>query len=257
MDKKTKLPEELLGDSEATLRLVDALLDDLREGDEIVRDESERIAGVIKSVSNSPSALAQLPKILLRAYAEIRGALETLRRSRGVLERATVERIQRTQANLREVSSATEKAASDMLDGLDRALLLIDRLDSCADPVLGEEADTEDASEIRTELRDELFHLISSLQFQDITSQQLRYASGVLTEIESRLVAIANLFDSGLAELDLVEDESGEDAGATSAQPRAPSDDSDTYDPAATMDDPEGRQAIADEIFMVSDPKDE
>lgn len=256
MDKKTKLPEELLGDSEATLRLVDALLDDLREGDEIVQDESERIAGVIENVSTSPSALAQLPEILLRAYSEIRGALETLRRSRGVLEKATLERIQRTQENLQEVSSATEKAATDMLDGLDRALLLIDRLDSTADSALEGDGDEQDASEIRTELRDELFHLISSLQFQDITSQQLRYASGVLAEIESRLVSIADLFDVGLSELDSPAGQDVEELTGAEEGPVARPDD-DTYDPAATMLDPESRQALADEIFTTPGTSDD
>ena len=33
------------------------------------------------------------------------------------------------------------------------------------------------------------------MQFQDITSQQLNYASAVLTEMESRLANIASVFD--------------------------------------------------------------
>lgn len=250
MTRKPRLSEDLLDDSEATLRLVDSLLDDLREGDEIVKAETERMAGLVDEITTSPSVLAMLPEVLLRAYSEIKVALESLRQSRGVLEQATLERIQRTQESLHDISSATEKAATDMLDGLDRALLLIDRLDSSADPALADSGDAaaEDASAIRTELRDELFHLISSLQFQDITAQQLRFASGVLAEIEERLVSIAELFNLGLAELDTT----GADAVSS---PRSEPGGDGSYDPSATMRDPESRQALADEIFTSSSPK--
>jgi chemotaxis regulatin CheY-phosphate phosphatase CheZ len=237
--RKTRISDDLLDDSEATLRLVDSLLDDLREGEEIVTTESERMVGTVTELATGPSVLAQLPAVLLRAHTEIKKALESLRQSRGFLERATLERVQRTQENLQAVSNATEKAATDMLDGLDRALLLIDRLDNSADPALageGTAAEIEDAGTIRTELRDELFHLISSLQFQDITAQQLRYASGVLQEIEDRLVAIAELFDIGIAELD--------GAAPTSENTRQ-----ETYDASASMTGAEERQALADEIF--------
>jgi chemotaxis regulatin CheY-phosphate phosphatase CheZ len=248
--RKIGLSEDLLDDSEATLRLVDSLLDDLREGGDIVKLEGERMAGVVAEVTDAPSVLSQLPNVLLRAYSEINVALESLRQSRGVLERATLERVQRTQENLRAVSSATEKAATDMLDGLDRALLLIDRLDSSADPELAA-GTCEDAGAIRGELRDELFHLIGNLQFQDITSQQLRYASGVLEEIEERLVAIADLFHVGLAQLDGSGDTPADQSAAARKDPEESLRDNDTFDPAATMLDADKRQAVADEIFTV------
>src|SRR5690606_39679526 len=73
-----------------------------------------------------------LPRILLRAHAEISQVLESLRRSRGILERTTMERLQKTQSKLREVSSATENVSSGMLDGLDRALALVDKLEEDA-----------------------------------------------------------------------------------------------------------------------------
>lgn len=266
--RKTRISEDLLDDSEAALRLVDSLLDDLRDGDEIEAAEGVEpgtvraaemgtgstsvgaaagtaaagVAATGVADDDGSSALAQLPEVLLRAQAEIKVALESLRHSRGFLERTTLERVQRTQQHLQEVSSTTEQAATDMLDGLDRALFLIDRLDSCADPALADGSDAaaaevEDAAAIRTELRDELFHLISNLQFQDITSQQLRYASGVLEEIETRLLEIAELFNVGLAELG---------TGAASAPTTAQTE---TYDPSATMLGAKERQAVADEIF--------
>jgi chemotaxis regulatin CheY-phosphate phosphatase CheZ len=228
MTSKTRLSGELLDDSAATLRLVDSLLDELREGEEIVIEEGKRVHRVIQELAIRPTGLAQLPNVLLRAYSEIVGALETLRQSRGVLERATVERVHRTHQKLQEVSSATELAATDMLDGLDRALALIDRMES-DQPGEGEQA--------RGELRDELFRLIGCLQFQDITAQQLRFASNVLEEIEGRLAAIADLFDMSLSGVEGEAGEGGSQAGGT------------TFDPAASMLNAENRQAVADLIF--------
>jgi chemotaxis regulatin CheY-phosphate phosphatase CheZ len=191
-------------------------------------EEGNRVQRVIQDLAIRPTGLAQLPHVLLRAYSEIVGALETLRQSRGVLERATVERVHRTHQKLQEVSSATEMAASDMLDGLDRSLALIDRMES-EQPAEGEQA--------RGELRDELFRLIGCLQFQDITAQQLRFASNVLEEIEGRLAAIADLFDVSLSG---VKEEGSESGAATGGA---------TFDPAASMLNAEDRQAVADLIF--------
>lgn len=228
MTNKTRLSGELLDDSAATLRLVDSLLDELREGEEVVIEEGKRVQRVIQDLAIRPTGLAQLPHVLLRAYSEIVGALETLRQSRGVLERATVERVQRTHQKLQEVSSATEMAASDMLDGLDRSLALIDRL---------EDGEPGEGEQVRGELRDELFRLIGCLQFQDITAQQLRFASNVLEEIEGRLAAIADLFDMSLSGVDEEGSESGAQGSGT------------TFDPAASMLNAEDRQAVADLIF--------
>ena len=47
--------------------------------------------------------------------------IDSLRKSRGLLEQAAMERLKSTHERLAEVSSATEMAATGMLDGLDRA----------------------------------------------------------------------------------------------------------------------------------------
>ena len=78
--------------------------------------------------------LAAMPLILQRANAEIAGVLRALRDCRTQLEAATHDRLDVTRAKLREVTSATELATTDILDGLDRASGLIDRLDSAAAP---------------------------------------------------------------------------------------------------------------------------
>lgn len=231
-----KPPSELLYDSEAALRLVDGALQDI--GD-IGVDEAQQ--GALRQVPNgahaatglAPLGLVALSDLMARGYREILGVLDSLRQSRHFLERATVDKLQHTHDKLREVSSATETAATDILNGLDRANVMIDDLDAIA----AEKGKDQRSSAIRTALRDELFTLMGHMQFQDITSQQLNYASAVLTEMEERLAAIARVFDSsfvqGLEPLPEISVNNG---------PR-------NYDPEATTKNREERQAIADSII--------
>ena len=75
------------------------------------------------------------------------------------------------------VTTATERAATGMLDGLDRAIAVVAELELEA----GENGDLERRARY-TALREELYGVISFLQFQDVTSQQLQYAASVLRE---------------------------------------------------------------------------
>ena len=69
-------------------------------------------------------------------------------------------------------------------------LTLVERVDTIADRATGED--------LRGPLRDELFEVMGCLQFQDITSQQLSYASSILFEMESRLAKLSDAFDPRL-----------------------------------------------------------
>jgi hypothetical protein len=207
-------------ESEAALRLVDKELDDLRKG----AQEPQRFVNV---------SLADLPVILERANGQIRAVLAHLRETRHALQSTTFEKLSTTHDKIKEVTSATEDAAINIMDACDRANQIVDELDS-VDSV--EEPDRAKAAELRATLRDELFMMMGALQFQDITSQQLTHASSVLVEMESRLADVAKLFDSSfspdrpLATLHGLPDER-------------------TYDPNATIKNAEERQGIADEIF--------
>ena len=231
----TKPANDVLYDSEAALRLVDSALSELRGIAPGVLEEGEPHEGADAAHrtagEDDPGALAALPRMLLKAYSEIISVLECLKQSRGVLERATVERLQHTHEKLREVSSTTESAATNMLDGLDRALGLIDRLDAESAP----EA-SENAPALRGQLRDELFAMMSHLQFHDITTQQLNYTSSVLTDMERRLAQVAQVFDPRSFGVELPQ------AAETSGAPVA-------FDPGATVENADVRQALADEIF--------
>ena len=92
-----------------------------------------------------------------------------------------------------EVSSATEMATSELLDGLDRALLLVDQLE------VGPSSSDDDADP-RDDLREELHTLVTVLQFQDTTKQQLGNASTVLEERMLRLAEVFDLSDGTLVD---------------------------------------------------------
>ena len=210
---------ELYYDTETALRMVDG--------------EMREMTGEVRGTRTAPTApsLAALPFILERANEEIQAVLGNLRESRDALESlecATVERLQHTSEKLREVTSATEVAATDILDALDRAGATVDALE-----VADHADDKPRAQELRDELRVEIFGMMSALQFQDITTQQLTYAASVLTDMEGRLLTIAKLFDPNAA------------TGRLIAAP-----DPQTYDPNATTRNVERRQALADEVFV-------
>lgn len=223
---------ELLYDSEATLRLVDHELDALREFSASAMPEG---AATSPEDDEAPtSSLAMVPMILQRANAEIVNVLQSLRHCRSQLESATTDKLQLTHEKLREVTSATEVAATDILDGLDRAQVLVDDLDADA----AEHGGTEKGADLRNRLRDEIFMITGCLQFQDITNQQISYASSVLNEMESRLGEIARMFDPrryGAPEL-----------------PPAPAPEQCTFSPDASLRNAEYRQHVADSIFTAT-----
>lgn len=229
----------VLHDSEATLRQVEEVLEGL--GGESSLEQFDR---QITEIEDAPTGLQDLVSILVSTYGEIMRTIDSLRSSRGLLEQAAVDRLQRTNAKIAEVSSATEVAATDMLDGLDRALVLIDRLEEDEKGASEERADRD---ALRNELRDELHLLMNLLQFQDITSQQLGYASGVLADIENRMVRLAKVFDvrgfSGAPGADF------EEASAAPVRAQLEAQDSAHCDPEASTLNAGGRQAVADAIF--------
>jgi chemotaxis regulatin CheY-phosphate phosphatase CheZ len=227
---------ELLYDSEAALRLVDSAIEEIREPEGRRAAESNTRGSELRdalAAANGPLGLLGLSQVLARSYTEIVSVLGSLRESRNTLERSTVERIQATHAKLREVSNATEVAATDILNGLERSLALVDQMDQKAT-----EGDARSESDLRQTLRDELFALMGCMQFQDITAQQLNYASSVLTEMEDRLAELARVLDPAtFGTLRLPRN--------TPVKPNGPV----TFDPAASTENAEARQAAADEIF--------
>ncbi len=184
--------------------------------------------------SLAAGAVLRLPGTLLKAYAEICQVLGNLRESRDAIRQATVDKLQHTTAKLAEVSSATEVAATGILDGVDRAIVLVDELDTL------DESKCQRALDVRLLLRDELFQVQSFLQFQDITTQQLNHAASILVEVERRLLGLAQTLDpAGMGLPGAFVDEHAPDAHI--------------FDPHATLNDADIRQALADSIFRPSE----
>lgn len=176
---------DVLYDSETMLRLVDSELEELREdasGPELVGNQ----VGVLLAV-------------MQRASSEIAQVLCTLHTSREALEGVTLQEIHDSATKLHEVSSATELAATRMMDGLERAHVLVDRLDDLESNAHDDDT-AGDARSVRERLSDELFAVMGSLQFQDITSQQLGHVAQMLSDIERRLHATSSLLSGGRAE---------------------------------------------------------
>jgi hypothetical protein len=213
---------DVLYDSETMLRLVDSELEELRE-DVHNPDLAGNQVGVLLSV-------------MQRASSEIAQVLCTLHTSREALEGVTLQEIRDSALKLTEVSRATEVAATRMMDGLERVHDLVDRLDE-----IGSQDDSTDntqkSSEVRARLRDELFAIMGSLQFQDITSQQLGHVSQMLCDIERRLHATSSLLSGGRSEAVIIAGE------------RLP-----TFSESASTQHSFERQATADSIFWGGPP---
>jgi hypothetical protein len=122
-----------------------------------------------------------------QACSELTRALGGIQRSRQTLARYHVDRLEKGQAKLSEVSSATESATTALLNGLDRSLGLIDQI--AAAP--GRSTPAVEA------LREETNALYSLLQFQDITTQQLAGVATLLDDIADRVTHALELLDRG------------------------------------------------------------
>jgi chemotaxis regulatin CheY-phosphate phosphatase CheZ len=159
--------------------------------------------------------------------------LESLRAGQQVLQAAAVEKLHNTNEKLHEISSATETAATDIMDGLDRAFVLLDQLEG---PDVGPRG-----AEIGGHVRDELFQVMTHLQFQDITTQQLNHAASIIQDMEHYLDEFAELFDVTTFG-SMREPEAERAQGYVRA-----------FDPCATTRDAEKRQAIVDQLLTVAE----
>ncbi|MDB4878230.1 MAG: hypothetical protein JWM41_4676 [Gemmatimonadetes bacterium] len=217
-------PEELLYDSEASLRLVDHAIEELStSGADLDRDA--RI--LLEHAIAQPGGFAELSRTLLRAYTETAGIVIRIRESCGMADDAGVDKLQQMHGRLREVSSATELAATDILDGLSRTVQLVEQLDA---PVA---LSDEDRHRMVASVRDELSGVMNHLQFQDITAQQLGHIASLLGDMHRRINQIVTVFEQPAALFARDESLAG------------------SFDPNATTTPSADRQAVADEIFAI------
>jgi chemotaxis regulatin CheY-phosphate phosphatase CheZ len=212
-------PEELLYDSEASLRLVDHAIEELSEsGAELDRDSR----GFLEHVMAQPGGFAELSRTLLRAYAETVGIVQRLRESCGMVDDEGGDKLQQMHGRLREVSTATEKATTGILDSVTRAIAIAERLDG---------ANEAERKAMVVSLKEELSGVTNHLQFQDITAQQLGHIANLLADMRKRISQIVTMFAPPVVTFGREPD------GA--------------FDPNASAVGSAARQAVADEIFAV------
>lgn len=215
--------EELLYDSEASFRLVDHAIQELSaSGAELDKEAS----GFLAHVMTQPGGFAELSRTLLRAYAETAGIVGRFRETAGMLDSSGIDKLQQMHGHLRQVSSATELATHGILDGLGRAVSLVEKLD--------EESALSDAERHRmiSSLREELGGVVNHLQFQDITAQQLKHIESQLVDMNRRITQVVKIFAPPAVTF-----AKPQDAGPSLEMNMVP--------------DPEAGQAVADEIFAV------
>lgn len=215
---------------ESTMKLVSELVSELQRMESQLNSlhNSGRVREIIAALRLRPN-LEQLPKALLGVYSEISEALHGIRLSRETIQSYSTDRLRDTHARLGEVNSTTESAALEMLNGLDRSLQLIDRIEQD-----GELASGAARKEAFDSLRNEVNQLYSSLQFQDIIAQKLHGITALLADIEGRIETVAAFFDGGQHAPEPV-------AGELPAPG--------SYNPDATMSDAAARQAAADAVL--------
>jgi chemotaxis regulatin CheY-phosphate phosphatase CheZ len=184
----TRQATALAGELETTLALLQDLVAELGR----VRADWTgvgRVQELLTTLRKRPE-LNTLPRVLLAAYTAISDALSGIRLTREAIHSHTVQRLHDSHSKLSEVSSATESATMEMMNGLERSLAIIAEIQTgtCIDPRACDR------------LRDEVNQMFNHLQFQDITAQQLAGVAQFLDEIELRIAGVVGLFDHALAE---------------------------------------------------------
>ncbi|HXE56697.1 MAG TPA: hypothetical protein VNK43_01740 [Gemmatimonadales bacterium] len=223
-----KPTSSLVAELETTLGLLNDLMVELQT--QRHWDPGSRVDQILTALHRRP-ALAELPRILLRVYNEISAALTGIRLTREAIQAQAIERLRDGHVRLSEVSSTTESATLEIIAALDRTVALLDQLQAGG----GAEAQTAVAA-----LRGEIDGVFNHLQFQDITSQQLRGVADLLQDVERRIATVADLFDQTFGLRDAaVPGPVGEPADRAER----------AYNPDATTRDVAARQALADAAF--------
>jgi hypothetical protein len=220
----------LASELETTLKLLAQLITELES-----RREEWKGSGVVRQLVSTLAArpnLAELPAVLLRAHAEISEVLGGIRLTREAIEAHAVDRIRDTHTRLSNVTSTTESATLELMNGLDRSIELVNSLE--------QQSNGSASPEGYQLLRDQVSALYNHLQFQDITAQQLQGVSQSLLDLEVRVAAIAALFDPTTGAV--ARDQLGREPWSSSSAHLA-------YNPDATMQRTVADQHMIDETF--------
>lgn len=218
--------EDVLHATDTALRLVNQALGDLGTAESLAKVA----APMAEKGAHGEGSLLSLAATLLRAYGEVASLLDRIKQSRGIIQEAHSAQLEQMNSKLSAVTSATEHAAAGMLDGLDRAIAVVSELEQ-------EAAESEDMVRHArySALREELYGVMTYIQFQDITSQQLGYAAAVISDTERRLEQLTGIFEPFAADV-------------TAVSGTVPHSAPKHFDPNAVADKSDS-QAFADQLF--------
>jgi hypothetical protein len=176
-----RVAAELLYESEATLRMVDTALEELRLADAELRAVPlPRAAG---SRRDPESAELVIPSdFCVRAYWQVQEVLDGLQQSRDALRAA----------GTAPGRAAVEEERQEYLARIDGALAIVDRLDT-----LDEAASPAERATLHGELRRDLLALLNRTGGQTQRAEALSTVTSLLAEAEGRLTRLALLLDSG------------------------------------------------------------
>ena len=224
-------PVDLTPDLPETLELLGALIMAV-QSQELEESGPQGLRALAVALRTRPQ-LADLPGLLLKTYNEIASALDGIRLTREMIQANALDQIQDSASRLQEVTSTTESATMQLMDGLDRTLGLLDELER------GESANAERCATLRGQVNE----LFAHLQFQDITTQQLHGVVQLLVDVESRVGRVADLFDQAVGGRGVLAPEALASRRDFSTL---------TFNPDASTRDVGTRQALIDAAFPAS-----
>lgn len=168
-----RVMQESLYDSEATLRLVDRVLEDL-DVPHCVHPITSLADYRTEQLRDEPVEHGQTSTTFLRAYWEIQEALERLRA---------------THASLRVVPGAAARVEGDERARVSHALAMVDLLRS--------EEDDRSRGQLHEALSQELSALAEQLRCRESMSSRLDRTADLLCDLEVRLTHVSRAFDAG------------------------------------------------------------
>lgn len=169
-----EIAEQLLYESEATLRLVDSLLDELQQDDPQLHLGFPGMQTLQLDFEAEPEDLSELTEIVSGAAGQARALLEALSRSRRVLERTSLEKLADSIGH-----DGQALPPPDARGALERALLGLESADSVRSTDAGPAS-----------LRDDLEEALRGCRAQEVMEQQLSYAFSILRDAELQIAAL-------------------------------------------------------------------
>lgn len=168
-----RVTQEQLYDSEATLRLVDRVLEDLDMSDHFRAAHADAPHFRAEQLRAETAETDGPSASFLRAYWEIQDALELLRDSHAALQPSR---------------TGAERSGDDEHDRLSRALAVVDQLQS--------EENDPGREQAHETLRAELLALAEHLRCREQVNDRLHLTADLLWDLELRLAQLSRVLDS-------------------------------------------------------------